>query len=126
MLVVVPGGGESRARGQEAARLLLAGGRGSTAIVCVNDLLALGVLRALHVAGVRVPAEVSVAGMGGFADLSPPHMLLTTMADDYHQIGREAGRLILERIDGRRTGSPERRIVEARLRRGETTGPAPE
>jgi LacI family transcriptional regulator len=83
----------------------------------------LGALRALHLGGVRVPADVSVAGMSGFADLSPPHALLTTMADDYRQIGREAGSLLLARIDGRRDDYPARRIVAAALLPGETTGP---
>jgi DNA-binding LacI/PurR family transcriptional regulator len=77
---------------------------------------------------VRVPEDISVAGMSGFADMSPPHRLLTTIADDYRRLGREAGELLLRRINGDPTlhvDRPERRILPAELRPAETTGPAP-
>jgi LacI family transcriptional regulator len=120
-LVVIGKG--TRQAGEQSTRDLLSRGQPVTAIVCFNDFLALGALRALHLEGVRVPEEVSVAGMGGFTDLSPPERLLTTMADDYRQIGREAGALLLERIQESGSPSRERRLVPAQLQIGETTAP---
>ena len=100
-----------------------------TAILCVNDFLALDALGALARAGKRVPQDVSVAGMGGLLAHPLPEKTLTTMVDDYRGIGRAAGELLLQRIERARTGAAaparpaERRIFPAHLRTGETTGP---
>ena len=51
-----------RADGAAAVRGLLAGTDRPDALFCFNDLLALGALRALHEAGVRVPEDVAVVG----------------------------------------------------------------
>ena len=48
--------------GRRAARRLLETGFSPTAIVCVNDFMALGVLRELHDQGLSVPGDVSVTG----------------------------------------------------------------
>lgn len=119
-VVIGPG---NRQGGEQSTWELLSRKRPVTAIVCFNDLLALGALRALHLAGKRVPEDISVAGMGGFTDFSPPHRLLTSMADDYRRIGNEAGALLLKRIDDGPPGTVERILVPARLQLGETTGP---
>lgn len=69
------------------------------AIVCANDLLAVGVLRAFRQAGVRVPEDVAVTGWdntpeGGFS--SPT---LTTVAPDMQAIARHAVAAIERRIE---------------------------
>jgi LacI family transcriptional regulator len=130
LVVATPPGVPPRDAGEDAARELLGRLGGPprvdrpTAVVCVNDYLALGVLRGLHLARVAVPDDVSVAGMSGFDELSPPHQTLTTVRTDYRQLGAEAGALLLRRIAAR-AGSPKRRLVEAAVVPGETTGPAP-
>lgn len=48
--------------GQQAARLVLAGEFRPTAMICVNDFMALGVLRALCEQGLHVPGDISVTG----------------------------------------------------------------
>jgi LacI family transcriptional regulator len=48
--------------GRQATRTLLASGFDPTAIICVNDITAVGALLALREAGLRVPADVSVTG----------------------------------------------------------------
>ena len=48
--------------GRQAARELLASGFHPTAIICVNDFMAVGVLRELREQGIRVPQDVSVTG----------------------------------------------------------------
>jgi DNA-binding LacI/PurR family transcriptional regulator len=70
-----------------------------TAIPCGNDDLALGVLRALHHAGRRVPQDVSVVGFddaphSGFVTPS-----LTTVRMDFRGLGRAAFGLLRGRLD---------------------------
>lgn len=48
--------------GRQATRALLESGFGPTAIVCVNDVMAVGALRELRERGLRVPEDMSVTG----------------------------------------------------------------
>jgi DNA-binding LacI/PurR family transcriptional regulator len=48
--------------GRQAARALLGAGKQPTAIVCVNDITAVGALRELRERGIRVPEDISVTG----------------------------------------------------------------
>ncbi|PNG20911.1 transcriptional regulator [Streptomyces cahuitamycinicus] len=80
--------------GGHAAALKLAKDRSVTAILCGNDDLALGVLRALHESGRSVPGEVSVAGFDDAphsAFLTPS---LTTVRLDFTGLGRSAFALL--------------------------------
>ena len=56
--------------GRQAAREIVHSGLDATAIICVNDFMALGVLHELREMGVRVPQDISVTGF------------------DKHQVGR--------------------------------------
>lgn len=71
-----------------------------TAVLCGNDELAMGVIRALQDAGRSVPGEVSVVGF----DDQPLSQLwapaLTTVRQDFVQLGREAVRLLGRVRDG--------------------------
>jgi DNA-binding LacI/PurR family transcriptional regulator len=89
--------------GQElAGRRLGARGRDGelTAVFVANDQMALGVLRAFREAGVRVPADVAVAGFDDIPEaefFAPP---LTTVRQDFAEVGRASIRLLLDRIEG--------------------------
>jgi LacI family transcriptional regulator len=79
--------------GRAAVRQLLEAGRLSDAIVCANDLLALGVMSELREVGLRCPEDVLVTG---YDDLFPTAELLglTTVRQPLSDIGREAARLL--------------------------------
>ncbi|WP_245665316.1 substrate-binding domain-containing protein [Actinoplanes subtropicus] len=73
---------------------------GVTAVVAANDQMALGVMRALHERGLRVPDDVSVTGMDDIPESAyfwPP---LTTVRLDFASEGEDALRQMLSRIDG--------------------------
>ncbi|PZG20052.1 LacI family transcriptional regulator [Micromonospora craterilacus] len=77
----------------------LARDRSVTAVFCASDQLALGVLRALHEAGRRVPDEVSVVGFDGTPDgghYLPP---LTSVRQDFAELGRSSLGLLLSQLD---------------------------
>jgi len=68
------------------------------AIICANDQMAIGALRELQSAGIRVPADIAVAGFDDIhlgAMLTPP---LTTVRQSMRQLGERACTLLLERI----------------------------
>jgi DNA-binding LacI/PurR family transcriptional regulator len=80
-------GADSLDGGQAAARELLASGFRPTAIVCVNDFMAVGVLRELRERGLRVPQDVSVTGFDNvkLAEFCSP--ALTTLHIPRDRIG---------------------------------------
>ncbi len=68
------------------------------AIVCGNDQMAIGAMRELQAAGIRVPADIAVAG---FDDIHLGAMLtsaLTTVHQPMRLVGERACCLLLERI----------------------------
>jgi DNA-binding LacI/PurR family transcriptional regulator len=72
--------------------------------------MAVGVLRAARDIGVQVPEQLSVIGvddipLAGF--LSPP---LTTVRQDFHEIGRQAASLLLREISDPLTESRQLRL----------------
>lgn len=108
---------------QATLQLLSLPGR-PTAIIAINDLLAMGVLRAARDLDLNVPADLSVVG---YDDIPAARYLtprLTTASKDAVRLGREAVRLLLERIKA--PAQPSRRIeIRARFIVRESTGPAP-
>ena len=98
--------------GQEAARRALSSPGGlPDGIVCVNDLVAVGVINALLDAGVRVPNDVAVIGfddteLGAF--MTPA---LTSVRQPWDQLGREAVNLLLDRLGSTDTVESARQLV---------------
>ncbi len=111
---------ERSEEGREAADELLRtpDGDAVTAIIAATDSTAMGVLRALYDAGKSVPDQVAVMGFGGAftaAYLQPP---LTTVALPMRDIGAQAAKLLLKRIEGdmeepRRVILPTELVVRA-------------
>ncbi|MEV0828516.1 LacI family DNA-binding transcriptional regulator [Nonomuraea rubra] len=89
--------------GYDGARELLARTPRPTAIFAGADQAALGALAAAHDAGLTVPAGLSVAGYDNTHLAALPNIALTSIDQDGHEMGRAAGKLLLERIEGRRT-----------------------
>ncbi|MEV0173496.1 LacI family DNA-binding transcriptional regulator [Streptomyces sp. NPDC050803] len=93
-----------------------------TAVFVSNDQMALGVLRAFHEAGRRIPDDVSVIGYDDIPEAA--HMLppLSTVRTDFPEIGHLALRLLLDRIDGT-TEPPASAVVPVELVVRRSTGP---
>jgi LacI family transcriptional regulator len=94
-----------------------------TALLTINDLLAIGALRAITDMGMSVPADVSLFG---YDDVPAARYLvprLSTASKDGEKTGREAVRLLLDRLQ-----EPDRPLQKVRLAARvilrETTGPA--
>jgi len=110
--------------GYQAALQLIKSPSRPTAIIAINDLLAIGVLRAASDCGLHVPADLSIVG---FDDICLANFLtprLTTASKKIISVGRDAIRMILDRIQNpdlayRVIYAPARLIIR------ESTGPAP-
>jgi len=84
-----------------------------TAIFAANDQTALGVIRGLHDAGRRVPEDVSVVGFDDTPESGyflPP---LTTIRQDFGEVGRRSVQLLLSLVDG--TARERHHVVPAAL-----------
>ncbi len=112
----------SRVNGARGVRQLLALPSPPDAIFCFNDLIALGAIRALHDAGLRVPEDVAVIGFDDIEDGRFMIPSLTTIAPDKKRIGELAVSFLLGRINGTRVGPPERAEVPCKLTVRESTG----
>jgi DNA-binding LacI/PurR family transcriptional regulator len=105
----------SRQNGGRAMRQLLALDTPPDAIFCFNDHVALGAMRAIYEAGYRVPEDIAVVGFDDIEDGRFSVPSLTTISPDKERIGDLAVAFLLGRIDGTRTGPPERVEVPCRL-----------
>jgi DNA-binding LacI/PurR family transcriptional regulator len=91
-------GNWSAASGYEAGKALSESG--ATAVFVANDHMALGVLCALREVGLRVPEDISVVGFDDLPEaayFSPP---LTTVRQDFAELGRRAIDVIVRALDG--------------------------
>lgn len=109
--------GSGYAAGQELAVQLVerrTGDHDASAVFVGNDQMALGMLRAFHEAGIRVPEDVLVVGFDDVPEaafFTPP---LTTVRQDFIAVGGLCIELLLRRIDGD-ASADVRSIVEPEL-----------
>jgi DNA-binding LacI/PurR family transcriptional regulator len=110
-----PLAGDWSARSGYEAGLRLAEDPEVTAVFCANDHMALGVLRALHERGRKVPAEVSVVGFDDIPEssyLTPP---LTTVRQDFGELGRRGLELLVEQLEQQDSTPARRRQARQRV-----------
>jgi LacI family transcriptional regulator len=85
--------------GEEAARRILELDMLPTAIFCANDLLALGVMRALLASKVRIPEQVSVLGYDNIEFAPSAAVPLSSIAQPSYQMGVTAADLLLNECE---------------------------
>jgi DNA-binding LacI/PurR family transcriptional regulator len=108
--------------GQAAATRLLKAG--VTAIVCASDPMALGAVRAVRRAGLRVPQDVSIVGYDDSALMNCTEPPLTTVRQPIEPMGRTIIELLLRQISSDSAISDELFFEPELVVRG-STGPAP-
>jgi len=99
---------------QAAQRLLAAAPSRPEVIICVNDLVAVGAIQACRDAGLSVPSDISVSGYNDIplVDIIDPP--LTTVRMNLHDIGKEAGELMLEQF-GAESDAPKTLRIASQL-----------
>ncbi len=86
-----------------AARSALPRSKHFTALFAFNDVSAIGAIRALREAGLRVPEDVSVVGFDDVQSAAFQNPALTTVRQPLHQMGLLAAQTILDQIGAPRT-----------------------
>ena len=78
----------------------IAADRSITAVLAINDAMALGVIKALEDRGVRVPADVSVVGFDDRDESAFFRPALTTVRLDFTEVGRRTVESVLRALRG--------------------------
>ncbi|RRA50321.1 LacI family transcriptional regulator [Acidipila sp. EB88] len=93
-----------------------------TAILCFNDVSAMGSIRALHEAGLNVPRDVSIVGFDDIQSAAYQVPSLTTIRQPLQEMGSVAARLLLRKLAGESLSDVVTLRPELIVR--ESTGPA--
>jgi DNA-binding LacI/PurR family transcriptional regulator len=120
--------------GFQAGNILLSrirsGEQDITAVFVANDQMSLGLIRALHEGGIRVPEDISIVGFDDIPEAGhflPP---LTTIKQDFGAIGRRCVQMLIDTLNNRQTHPPDpiqpamivRSSTGPPLRRGAASG----
>lgn len=110
-------GGDSR-NGYKSVKSFLELSPRPTAIICFNDLMAIGVIKGLADAGLHVPEDISVTGFDNISMSAYSTPALTTIDQPKRSIGEEACQLLFDLIRRSRSGEtfePKEKILKGKL-----------
>jgi DNA-binding LacI/PurR family transcriptional regulator len=99
-----------RSNGATSMRQLLESGVRFDAVFAFNDTLALGAMRVLQEAGIRVPGDVAVVGFDNLDEAQYSLPSLTTVDPGREEIAETAVRVLLERIEAKDSATPPREL----------------
>ena len=103
---------------------VLDGERRPTAIFAANDRMAIGAMRAIDSAGLRVPDDISVMGLDDIEVAAYQLPALTTIRQSFAELGTRAVQLLLEIIGGGEQ-TQTHAVMQPTLIRRISTGPVP-
>jgi LacI family transcriptional regulator len=101
--------------GYEAARKLLAFKPRPDGIFCFNDPIALGAMRAILDAGLRIPEDVAVVGCGNVLYSDFLRVPLTSVDQDSSAIGAQAAEFALSLVGATAASRPKTKLITPRL-----------
>lgn len=105
-------------------KALLERQRNFTAIFCFNDIAAIGVIRAIHDAGLRVPEDISVIGFDDIVSAAYQKPSLTTVRQPLREMGNRGARMLLDAIANPDSNAPAETVMEPELIVRESTAKA--
>jgi LacI family transcriptional regulator len=123
--LIVPAGSHLE-DGYQAGLGLYGSGRDEqrpTAVTCYNDLVALGLCRALAELNLSVPDDVSVIGYGDLPILEYLPLPLTTVRVPKFEMGQMAARMLIRQLRSGAVDAPERVNLETELVVRQSTRP---
>ncbi len=96
--------------GSEAASIALQSDNQPTALVCFNDLVALGAVSKLYELGLQPGRDIAVIGCDNIEEGSRGYIQLSTVNVQKAAIGQEAAEILLKRLE--QPGMPVQRIIK--------------
>lgn len=116
---------QSPEAGNRLMKTLLDTTRDFTAVFCFNDISAIGAIRAIGDAGLRVPEDISVMGFDDIITSAFYRPSLTTVKQPLREMGSRAAQALLERISDPEKEYQAEITMEPELIVRESTGPVP-
>jgi LacI family transcriptional regulator len=121
----IAAGQMTAAAGEAAMADALAKGVDMTALLCANDLLALGAVRALTRAGLGVPKDVSVIGYDDIEFAANAAVPLTSVRQPKYELGYAAAKLVIGECEDPTTHAHQRVQFQPQLIERASTAKAP-
>lgn len=90
-------------------------------VFCYNDPVAIGAMKAIGEAGLKVPDDIKVVGAGNVHYSDMLAVPLTTVDQGTTQIGRKAAELLMEQIGAKKKVRPRRVLIPPKLVAREST-----
>ena len=101
--------------GREAARKLLSSVRRPDGIFCFNDPVALGAMRSILDAGLRIPEDIALVGCGNVLYSDFVRIPLTSVDQNSSAIGQRAAAMALSLVGSKGVGHPKTELLSPRL-----------
>lgn len=101
--------------GYALAQEMLTSDAPPTAFFAANNFIAIGALRALRDAGLRVPDDISLVSFDDLPDNIVVEPFLTVIRQPAYDIGRCATTLLLDRLTGKADGDPQEIVLPTEL-----------
>ena len=98
--------GATRAAGARAFESMPKGRRRPTAVLAMSDMVAIGLMAAAQLAGLKIPDDLSVVGYDDLPMAAWTNPALTTVRQPIIEKGRLAARLLIQRMKGKVVQSP--------------------
>ena len=103
--------------GETAFRQVMAAAPDTTAVMCVNDVLAIGALRAAREMGLTVPDDVSITGFDDIEIAVLAEPALTTVHVPHREMGRRAATMLIAMLRDNERPESVKLPTDIRLRR---------
>ena len=113
----------SIAQGREGMREILANGPRPTAVLCINDQLAIGAMSECQAAGLSIPCDVSITGFDDMELASHVRPSLTTVHIQTELLGIRTAEYLIDTLAGKPVAVRQELEAEVILR--ESTAPPP-
>jgi LacI family transcriptional regulator len=118
-------GGFMESDGHRAMKKLLTVRPPIDAVFAANDPAAIGAMKAIWEAGMRVPDDIAIVGVGAIAHGDLLRVPLTTVGWSRKELGRHAAELLLNTVEDEAADQPQRIIIPPQLIVRESCGAAP-
>jgi LacI family transcriptional regulator len=91
------------------------------AVICHNDVIALGLMHGFRRVGLRIPQDIAIVGFDGIDEGQCEDIPLTTVRCDTHALCKAALDLLALRLRGDEPTAPQHIIIPTKLSVGATT-----